>query len=53
MVASATATPACLELRLVGTPPPGLAIVPLEPTLEDGYLAVAEREPRTFAAVGR
>ena len=70
-VAEATATPAGLELRLVGTPPPGLAVVPLEPTLEDGYLAVveggagvphpqpgggnaaAEREPRTFAAVGR
>ena len=39
-VAAATATPRGLEVRLVGTPPAGLAAVPLEPTLEDGYLAL-------------
>ncbi len=39
-VAAATATPAGLEVRLVGAPPDGLTLTPLEPTLEDGYLAI-------------
>ncbi len=39
-VAAATATPTGLEVRLVGTPPDGLATTPLAPTLEDGYLAL-------------
>jgi ABC-2 type transport system ATP-binding protein len=44
-VAAANATQAGLEVRLVGTPPPGLEVTPLEPTLEDGYLAVVETSP--------
>lgn len=40
MVAAATATPAGLEVRLIGTPPPGLALIRMEPTLEDGYLTL-------------
>jgi len=39
-VAAAVATPAGLEVRLVGAPPPGLALTRLEPTVEDGYLAL-------------
>ncbi len=39
-VAAATATAAGLEARLVGTPPAGLAVRPLPPTLEDGYLVL-------------
>ncbi len=41
-VAAANATQAGLEVRLVGMPPQGLEVTPLEPTLEDGYLAVVE-----------
>jgi len=39
-VAGATATPAGLEVRLVGVPPASLAVTPLGATLEDGYLAL-------------
>lgn len=56
-VAAATATPRGLELRLVGTPPAGLAARPLGATLEDGYLALvgpgaaeADRTPLSGAA---
>lgn len=39
-VAAATATLNGLEVRLVGTAPIGLSRIALEPTLEDGYLAL-------------
>ncbi len=39
-IAAATATPTGLTVRAVGTPPVGLACWQLEPTLEDGYLAL-------------
>lgn len=49
IVAAAAVTPAGLDLRLVGTPPSDLALTPVEPTLEDGYLALVGSAARTEA----